>query len=114
MSYINDTKLLFLFIVEFIKDFIKGLLYYAFSALVIAKDILVTIIKSMIPISKEIKANITEFAFIINGILYVVCYELANVLSSFFVGLGKTSYYFADKFDRLARYLFPKSFNLRQ
>lgn len=114
MSYINDTKLLFLFIVEFIKDFIKGFLYYAVSGLLIVKDILFSILKTLIPISREIKSNLIEFVYIVNNILYALSYELANILSSLFVGLGKCCFNLADKFDRVARYLFPKSFNLRR
>jgi len=114
MSYINDIKLLTLFIVEFIIDFIKGILYYAISGLAIVMDIILSIIKALIPLSKELKANLVEFAYIMNGLLYVISYELANILSSFFVYLGKSSYYLADKFDKVARYLFPKSFNLRR
>ena len=77
------------------------------------KNIIQYILAIIFPvIIKELKASSIEFGRILNSILYVIAYESANLLSALFLNLGKACFALADQFDRLARFLFPKSINL--
>jgi len=111
MSYFKDSKDLITESFNFVKDFVKTFFYFAFSCVQGVYFMLKSIFFKYVPtITRELKSNVIEFLYIMNGIFYVFAYETANILSNFFVVLGKGCYSLADQFDRLARYLFPKSF----
>lgn len=114
MSYIKDTKELTYFVKEFVVDFTKTMLYYAWCFISGVKEIFVYFLTTIFPIvCKELKSSAIEFSRIANSILYMLAYESSGLLSSIFLNIGKGCFALSDQFDRLARYLFPKSFGWR-
>jgi len=111
MSYYKDTKDLMSLSFDFIKDFVKTFFYFGFSFVqglyFTIKSVLVKYVPSII---RELKVNLSEFLYIVNGIFYIIAYESSNILSNLFLYIGKGCFSLSDHFDRLSRFLFPKSF----
>jgi len=107
MNYIDDTKTMSRFFI----DFFKTIFYFAYQFVYGVYMVLDNVLFKYIPIIiYEFKLNMVEFMSIMNALFYIFAYESSNILSNMFLMLGKVCFNLSDQFDRLARYLFPKSF----
>lgn len=109
MSYFKDTEYLVVQVSGFVRDVIRGFTYFLMGAVYFVWNILNVVFKNLPRFGREIRSTLVEIGYITNSLLYWLLYEVANLLSSFFLVLSKGCVILSDYFDRVARYLFPKS-----